>query len=228
MLGAALLVLAQAVLPGPAPTEAADVRGQVVLNGPAPASSKVRITIDQYVCGTEKDAADLLVEPAGGIQNAVVWIENPPPGASGSPPVGAPQMDQKGCVFTPRVVVVPAGGSVEFLNSDRLLHNLHSAPKANSPFNRTQPKGRTIAVQFAKPEIVRLDCDLHSWMRGWIVVADHPYYAVTDANGAFAFAGVPPGRYTLKVWQERLGIGSRAVTVGSEGVVRVTLELPAK
>ena len=79
-------------------------------------------------------------------------------------------MDQNGCVFIPRVVVVPAGGTVDFLNSDRLLHNIHATPKLNVSFNRTQPKDRTIPVTFAKPEIVRIDCDLHSWMVGWVVV----------------------------------------------------------
>src|SRR5439155_1391895 len=90
-----------------------------------------------------------------------------------------------------------------FVFSDRLLHNLHSTPNTNPPFNRTQPKGRTIAITFPHAEIVRVSCDLHSWMRGWVVVADHPFYAVTDADGQFALKGLPPGRYTMRVWQER-------------------------
>ena len=72
---------------------------------------------------------------------------------------------------------VPAGGTVDFLNSDRLLHNIHATPKLNASFNRTQPKSRTIPITFDKPEIVRINCDLHSWMAGWVVVAAHPFYA---------------------------------------------------
>jgi plastocyanin len=77
-------------------------------------------------------------------------------------------MDQQGCVYAPRVVIVPVGGTVEFLNSDPLLHNLHSVSAENPTFNRTQPKGRTIPVIFKKAETVRVDCDLHTGCgRGW-------------------------------------------------------------
>jgi hypothetical protein len=117
-------------------------------------------------------------------------------------------MDQKECVFIPRIVIVPPGGTVEFLNSDRLLHNLHSVSRENMSFNRTQPKGRTIPISFGKPEIVRIDCDLHSWMRGWVVVASHPFYALTDAQGRFKLDNVPAGQYTVRVWHERLGESS--------------------
>jgi hypothetical protein len=137
-------------------------------------------------------------------------------------------MDQRECMFTPRVVVVAAGGRIDFLNSDRLLHNLHSTPNANPPFNRTQPKGRTIPITFPHPEIVRVSCDLHSWMRGWVVVADHPFYAITDAEGQFALKGLPPGRYTARVWQERLGTMSREIVVGTQDPTVVTLEMTAR
>jgi plastocyanin len=136
------------------------------------------------------------------------------------------EMDQKGCVFVPRVVLVPAGGTVEFLNSDRLLHNLHSTSQDNPTFNRTQPRGRVIPIAFARPEIIRVNCDLHSWMRGWVVVADHPFYAMSDDNGEFALSGVPPGKYTLQIWQESLGISSQDVTVTGDEA-RVTVDLKA-
>jgi len=126
------------------------------------------------------------------------------------------------------VVVVPVGGTVEFLNSDRLLHNLHSASSENPTFNRTQPKGRTIPVVFKKPETVRIDCDLHTWMRAWVVVAEHPFYAVTEANGEFVLDNVPPGKYTLKIWQETLGTVTREVTVGDKDTTGVTVEMGKK
>ena len=204
------------------------VKGAVILKGAAPEPRKLPVTIDQYVCGKEKSAEDLVLSPEGGIRNAVVWLENPPPtpAAAAPPPVTA--MDQKDCVFTPRVVVVAAGGRIDFLNSDRLLHNLHSTPSANPPFNRAQPKGRTIPIAFPHPEIVRVSCDLHSWMRGWVVVAPHPFYAVTDAAGRFALPGLPPGRYTVRAWQERLGAISREIVVGDQDPTPVTLEMTAR
>lgn len=221
-----MLVCAGLLLPGQA--RAGAIRGKVVLAGPVPAASKLSVTIDQYVCGTEKPAEDLVVSPQREIRNAVVWIQNAPARAAWSQPAGPSQVDQKECVFVPRVMIVPAGGTVEFLNSDRLLHNLHASPRDNAPFNRTQPKGRTIPVVFPKPEIIRVDCDLHSWMRTWVVVAEHPYYAITSATGAFAFENLPPGQYTLLIWQEKLGITSRDVTVTGDGATAVSVELRAK
>lgn len=220
---AAVCVLAQ---PGLAP--AAEIQGRVVLTGEVPAAKKVPITIDQYVCGAEQLAGDLIVSAAREVRNVVAWLENPPPGAPSTPPSAVTPMDQKDCVFVPRVVIVPASGTVEFLNSDRLLHNLHSASRENATFNRTQPKGRTIPISFAKPEIVRIDCDLHSWMRAWVVVAPHPYYALSDAQGRFTFDNVPPGQYTLRVWHERLGESTRPVTVTGSGPSPVTVELRAR
>jgi plastocyanin len=209
------------------PAAAATLTGTVVLQGAPPEPRKLPVTIDQYVCGKEKDAEDLLVSPQRSIRNAVVWIENPPARpAADRPAVVA--MDQKECVFIPRVIVVPAGGRVDFLNSDRLLHNIHGAPKVNPPFNRTQPRGRTIPITFAHPEIIQVSCDLHSWMRAWVVVADHPFYAVTDGNGRFAFPGLPAGRYTLRVWHERLGTTSRDVVVGDQDATAVTVEMGAR
>jgi plastocyanin len=205
--------------------EAAAIRGTVVMTG-AVTPKKLPVTIDQYVCGTEKMAEDLVVNAKGGVKNVVVWLKTPPPGAGWpSAPVKV-EMDQKGCVFVPRVVLVPAGGTVEFLNSDRLLHNLHSASNDNPTFNRTQPRGRVIPVTFAKPEFVQVNCDLHSWMRSWVVVADHPFYALTNDAGEFVLPNIPPGKYTLQTWQETVGITSREVTVGAEDA-RVTVELKA-
>ncbi|MFN2645288.1 MAG: hypothetical protein ABR570_09875 [Burkholderiales bacterium] len=198
---------------------AGDITGSVSFKGAAPQRAKTPVTIDQYICGKEKDAEELVLGPKGGVQHAVVWIENPPAAEKWPADVPKMEMDQKGCVFVPRVVVVPVGGSVEFLNSDRLLHNLHSLSKDNAQFNRTQPRGRTIPITFTKPEFVPIVCDLHSWMKSWVVVAEHRYYAVTDASGAFRIAAVPPGKYRLRMWQEVLGERTQQVAVSPQGAV---------
>lgn len=215
-----------ACLGGALPAAAATLRGVVLFTGSVE-QKKVPVTIDQYVCGKEKQAEDLVVDSKRGVRNAVVWLHAPPPGAATEPATAKVEMDQKGCVFVPHVVIVPAGGTVDFLNSDRLLHNLHSASRDNPSFNRTQPKGRVIPITFARPEIIRVNCDLHSWMRAWVVVADHPFYALTNDAGEFELPRVPPGKYTLQIWQESLGITSRDVSVGADGG-RVTVELRAR
>jgi plastocyanin len=186
------------------------------------------VTVDHSVCGKEKDAEDIVLSPEKGIRNVVVSLQSPPAGAKW--PVALPivQMDQEQCMFVPRVVVVPVGGTVEFLNSDRLLHNLHSDSKGNPIFNRTQPRGRTIPIVLKEPEIIRVDCDLHPWMRAWVVVADHPFYAVTNDQGEFMLDNVPPGEYTLKLWQESLGAMTKDVTVRDEATTTVTVEMSQK
>ncbi len=207
---------------------AAAIRGVVVNAGPAPERKQIPINIDQYVCGKGRESEELVVGANRGIRWAVVSLQTPPAGTRAEPPAKPVQMDQQQCVYVPRVAVVPVGGTVEFLNSDRLLHNLHSASSENPTFNRTQPKGRTIPVVFKKPEIVRVDCDLHTWMRAWVVVAEHPFYTVTGANGEFALDNVPPGKYTLKIWQETLGTVTREVTVGDNDTAGVTVEMGKK
>jgi plastocyanin len=219
-----LTVLLVGLLCAPGLALGATIKGKVVFVGSVPAPKKVDITIDQYVCGTAKDAGDLVLSPQKELRNAVVWLENPP--ANAAPPAHAEkvEMDQNGCVFIPRIVVVPAGGTVDFLNSDRLLHNIHASPKLNGSFNRTQPKSRTIPITFDKPEIVRINCELHSWMTGWVVVAAHPFYAITGADGQFTFDNLPPGQYKLQVWHERLGTVPANVMVGDQQA-RVTVEM---
>jgi plastocyanin len=222
---------ALALVAGPATAREATagaIKGTVVLKGTPPELKKLAVTIDQYVCGKEKNPEELVLSPQGGIRSAVVWLDKPPATASGDPLPSTTSMNQKECMFDPRVVIVPAGGKIDFLNSDRLLHNLHASPTANAAFNRTQPKGRTITISFSHPEIIRVTCDLHSWMRAWVVVAEHPFYALTNAAGEFELRGLPAGRYTLKVWQERLGTTSKDVVVGEAEPTAVTVEMPAR
>jgi len=209
------------------PSLGAGIKGKVVFVGSVPPAKKVDVTIDQYVCGTAKDAGDLLLSPQKDLRNAVVWLENPPANAAWPAQSEKVEMDQNGCEFIPRVLIVPAGGTVDFLNSDRLLHNIHATPKLNGSFNRTQPKSRTIPITFDKPEIVRINCDLHSWMTGWVIVAAHPFYAITGADGQFAFDNLPPGQYKLQVWHERLGMSAANVSVGDQQAARVTVEMKA-
>jgi plastocyanin len=209
------------------------VRGVVRFTVTPVEKKTVNVTVDRSVCGMQKDAEDLVVASGGGLRNAVVSLSTPALDAGTGGPdakartAHAAQVDQKECVFVPRVVVVPAGGTVEFLNSDRLLHNLHSVSKVNAVFNRTQPKGRTIPIVFKRPEIIRIDCDLHPWMRAWVVVADHPFYVVTGDGGDFVLDNVPPGRYTAHVWHESLGTVQRDLAVG-DGTVTVTVEMSGK
>ena len=221
----ASLIVTVAALCGTA--SAGTIKGSVRYGGAAVERKKIAVTIDQYLCGKEKVAGDLLLSPNNGIQNVVVSLQGLPAGAKWPANPTPVKMDQSKCEFIPRVVIVPVGGNVEFLNSDRLMHNVRSGGKENPPFNRAQPHARTIAIGFKHPEVMRVDCDLHSWMRGWVVVAEHPFYTVTNDAGEFVLENVPTGKYTLQVWQESLGTMTQEVTVSGDST-NVNLRMQKK
>ena len=220
-------VLSAGLLITAGPVWSGTLRGAVRFAGAQAEPKKLNVTVDHSVCGTQKDYEELVVAAGRGLRNAVVSLSTPSPATAVKPAAPPVQMEEKQCVFVPRVMIVPAGGTVEFLNSDRLRHNLHSVSKDNAVFNRTQPKGRTIPIVFKRPEIVRIDCDLHPWMRAWVVVADHPFYAVTGEQGDFLLENMPPGRETLQVWHESLGTVQRDVAVDG-GVATITVEMGGK
>ena len=100
-----------------------------------------------------------------------------------------------------------------------MTHNIHPRPKANREWNQSQPPGEApLLRKFLQPEImIRVKCNIHPWMRAWIGVVDHPYFAVTGADGNFTLANLPPGKYTLEAWQEELGSAQQQVTISPSG-----------
>lgn len=204
------------------------ISGTITFAGSPPAPQKLEVTKDQQVCGTEaKFSEELVVSANKGLKNAVVSLVdikkgNPLAQASFNKPV----LDQNGCAFKPHVVLVPAGGKLTILNNDGVLHNFHTFSSKNASINRAQPKFRKkMGAEFEQPEIVKVACDAHSWMQGWIVVAGHPYYAVTDASGKFKLESVPPDTYQLQVWHETLGEMTREVTVKAKEDSSITVEM---
>jgi len=138
-------------------------------------------------------------------------------------------LDQKGCRFRPHIVVVPKGQPLRILNSDGVLHNVHLHAKKNEPLNRSMPgKLKELDVTFDYAERIRVGCDVHNWMAGWIVVAKHPYYAVTGKDGAFRFDDVPAGNYTVEIWHEKLGKQQAQVTATPGGETTVEFVLKQK
>ena len=204
------------------------ISGKVQLTGGAPAAKKIAVSPDTNVCGVEKVLEDVQVGPDKGIRYAVARLTGVK-GATAPAPAAAVVINQKGCMFTPRVVVVPKGGSLDIVNDDGILHNVHSQSTANRSFNRTQPGFiKKFTQKFDQAEIVRLGCDIHQWMTSWVVVTDHPFVAVTDASGAFSIAGVRAGTYMLEVWHPVLGTPTKDVTVTEGADAKVNFELTAK
>ncbi|MBI2149903.1 MAG: carboxypeptidase regulatory-like domain-containing protein [Acidobacteria bacterium] len=205
----------------------ATITGKIALTGEAPAPKKIAVTQDTSVCGAEKLLQEIQVSPDKGVRYAVVRLI----GAKGAAPAPAGNVviDQKGCMFAPPVVVVPKGGSLDIANDDGILHNVHSHSTANSAFNRSQPGFlKKITQKFDRVETVRLNCDIHGWMTGWVVVAEDSFVAVTDGSGGFKLSGVPAGTYKLEVWHPVLGAQTKDVTVADGGEAKVNFELAVK
>jgi plastocyanin len=213
-------------------TDGGAVTGRVAYGGTAPARAKIEITKDASVCGTESEklSEELIVGAGGGIQNVVVRIANITKGAALAPASPNPVLDQKVCQFRPHVLVFPAGSTLDVLNSDGILHNVHTYGEANAPVNKAQPGfKKKIELVFDKPEFpVRVECDAHPWMRGWLIVQEHPYYALTDESGAFTLANVPAGDYQIEAWHETLGRQTASVSVAAGGQAQVAITFPAK
>ena len=190
------------------------IAGVVKFAGTPPALQVLEVSKDRDVCGTHKlYDQSLIVGKNGGIANAVVALPDIPAGEPLKPEADV-KFDQKGCEYRPHVAAFPAGSTVDIINSDGILHNIHTDSEANPVIDIAQPGfKKTVAVTVAKPEAIKVSCDAHNWMEGWWYVAANPYYAVTDANGHFTIGNIPPGTYTLQVWQEKLGTESKQVTV---------------
>lgn len=203
------------------------VSGLVWYQGDPIPLKKRPITIDASVCGPEAVDESLILGKRGVVQNAVVFIQGRVDGARAFPePEGGFTMDQKGCRFEPHVMVMGAGAELSVLNSDHLNHSLKIISRTNVPQEIAQPKSslRT-AVRIDHPEIVEMRCGIHDWMKAWLVVAEHPYYAVTDANGRFEIKDLPAGDYTLAVWQESLGLETRRIQVRESENVKIDWSL---
>jgi hypothetical protein len=139
-------------------------------------------------------------------------------------------MDQNGCRYRPRVLVVQAGQTVEIRNSDATLHHVHTYKGTATLFNLAHIQG-TAPYKKKFPtvgDVVKFKCDVHPWMTGWVVVTDNPYFAVSGDDGSFTIKDVPAGKYTVEVWHEKLGTQTKDVTVTDAGTVDLKLSMKAK
>ncbi len=200
------------------------ISGTITFAGDAPAPKPIEVTKDVKVCAkTPKYDESLVVGENKGLKNVVVSLSNIARGKAFSKSM---PLDQKECVYTPHIVLTPAGSDLEILNNDGILHNIHTYSEANPAFNQAQPKfKKRLKKRFDYPEYVKVTCDAHNWMTGWIVVMDHPYYAVTDGEGHFSLSEVPSGEYEVKVWHETLGEATEKVSVEADSDVNFTIEL---
>lgn len=214
----AMAALAAAVLvPGAAHAQG-KITGKVTLSGAAPAAPKLKMDADPVCAAAHPDGAtaeDIVVGDGGGVEYVFVYVKE---GVKGTFPAKAEPavIDQKGCLYAPRVVGLQVGQPLKFTNSDQTLHNVHGMPKINAPWNFAMPKfvKQKENKDLTKPEVmIHVKCDVHPWMSGYVGVLDHPFFAVTGKDGSFTIDGLPPGEYTVEAWQEKLGTQTAKVKV---------------
>ncbi len=197
------------------------VEVEVKYNG-APVVEKLKVNKDTEKCGTETTVEKVVVGGNKGLANAVASAPN----AKGAKAVKG-VLDQKGCRFIPRVVVMTPG-EIEIKNSDDILHNIHTYSTTNPAINKAQPKfKKTMTEKFDKPEMIKVTCDVHSWMLGWVAVVPGPA-AVTDANGVAKIENVPAGKQKIEVWHETLGKQEKDVDVKAGQTTKVSFEMKGK
>jgi plastocyanin len=188
--------------------------GVVKFAGTPPAPAKIEITKDAEACGKEKTDPKLVVGSGGGIKDVAVVVKASK-GKALQVPAEPIVFDQKGCEYSPHVLAFPAGSTIQVLNPDGVLHNVHVMGKVNPEANRAMPKfQKKIDWKVEKPEWpIAVKCDAHPWMHAWWLSMDQPYYAVTGDDGSFKITDLPPGEYEVEIWQGELGKKVEKVTI---------------
>jgi plastocyanin len=211
----------------------ASISGTVRYDGDVPNLRPVSMGADPGCAAKHAGpvASEVLVLGDGNsLGNVMVTVSGGLP-EGGWPVPGEPAvLDQDGCRYKPHVLGLMAGQPLRILNSDGLLHNVHALPKVNKQFNLAMPGTVTESMQsFDKVEdTFEIKCDVHPWMKSYVRVLDHPFYAVTGADGGFSLDGLPAGTYELEAWHERLGTRSGTATVdeGGNATVDFTFSAP--
>jgi plastocyanin len=196
------------------------ISGAISFTGAVPAPSKLDMSNDSNCTG--ENFLDDVVVNNGKLQNVFVYVKSGLPQAAFEIPTTDVTLDQKGCKYVPRVLGIQTGQSLRIINSDPTNHNIHPVPRKNREWNESQLAGQgPIIRKFREQEVlIPVKCNQHPWMLSHIGVLAHPFFAVSDANGAFAINGLPPGEYEIEAWHERYGAKTMKVKVGEKADVK--------
>ncbi len=201
---------------------AGSVTGHIVFEGVAPTPTPIKMGSDpnctQAGAAAVATTEAVLVGGGNGLQNVFVYVKDGLGNLKFPVPTTPVTLDQQGCHYVPHVFGIQVGQPLEIRNSDKTLHNIHAVAKTNQEFNTGQPiQGmKTTHIFTAKEVLLPFKCDVHGWMKSYAGVVDHPFYAVTGADGSFELKGLPPGTYTIEAVHETLGAQTMSVTIGEK------------
>ena len=195
------------------------VTGKVTFTGTDPAPEIYAITKDPETCGTGDREIDFVQVNGNALTGVVVYLNKVKSGKAFPAEEAAGDIDQQGCAFTPFMQVMHNGKNISVKNSDPVYHNIHTyeilGRARKTVFNVSQPDQGTITkqVKLKRGTAMKVECDQHDFMHGFVFVAKNPYYAVVGADGSFKIADIPPGKYTIKAWLGTLGEQKAKITV---------------
>jgi plastocyanin len=201
------------------PAIAATISGVVKFAGEQPRVRPINMGADED-CKALHDGPvmpdSMVVNDNSTLKYVFVWVKKGLEGKAFETPKTPGHLDQIGCIYRPHVLGVMVGQTLHVTNSDPTLHNVHPLPRVNLEWNKSQAAGAGPIVEtFSKPELmIPVKCNIHPWMRSYISVVEHPFFAVTGDDGEFTIEGLPPGNYTLEAVHERLGNQEIEVTAG--------------
>ncbi len=195
------------------------INGKVSFTGQAPMMPVLDMSANpncERLNKTPRRSEQVVVNKNGTLRNTFVWIKSGLQEAKWNPPAEAVELHQNGCAYEPHVLGLMVGQTLEVLNSDTVNHNIHAEATVNESWNMNEPpRAENRFQRFAKQEVmVPISCGVHPWMRAYLGVIAHPFFAVTGDDGSFSLKRVPPGTYTVEAVHERYGKKELQVTVG--------------
>jgi hypothetical protein len=208
------------------PATAGSITGTVKLIGEPPKFKPLNMSAEPTCV---KDNPEPVYPPIvvtgakGALANAVVYVKGNMDDYKFETPTTPAVLDQKNCMYVPHVLALMTNQDFHVINSDDTLHNIHPVPRDNHVWNQSQPAGAPpIDRSFPNPELaIPVNCNVHPWMRGYLFVFRHPFFAVTTKTGEFSLNGLPPGTYTIEAWQEHYGVQDQTVTIGPKQAKQV-------
>lgn len=200
------------------PETSGSVTGTIRYTGKRPARELIDMSEDPACVEAHHGKAydeSLVVSSTGSLANAFIYVKKGLEGKRFAVPTTPVIIDQRGCWFRPRVMGIQVDQPLQIINSDPVTHNIHPMSEINREWNHSQGPGDSpLNRKFVKPEImIPIKCNIHSWMHAFIGVLNHPYFSVSKEDGSFAIKNLPPGTYTIGVWQEKLGTQEQQVTI---------------